>query len=478
MRAWAYDATVSNRSFVSLAVLIALAPALARAADYWVAPDGSDDATGSMDDPWATIARADDVLAPGDVLHVLAGEYGGTFDTYAAGTEDAPIVYVSEPKWGARLVGEGGPWTARGDWVDIVGFEYTGDAAVGLLGMASHTRYLENWVHDLNPACDGNGGAGIDAGNYDASDVDMIGNIVHDVWVDDTDGTPCNRVQGLYHSIHGGTVANNITWNISGFGIHTWHAPTDLVITNNLVFACGHGGVIVGAGDSPGGVIADNFLVANNIVVHNALGIVEYGATGKNNRYLNNLVFENAGGDFSLQNGLVDEGTVVGDPLFVDWQIDGSGDYHLLPGSPAIDAGIADGAPSTDIDGVARPQGAGFDIGPVEYFESDGGSSDGGDEVGSDAGSDGPAESAGDSAGDETGPSTTATTTAGNDSSVTSDTGETSSTPPQDGDGGGCACATAPTRDHAPWLVVLLPICRRRSRARHSLGGCSARGSA
>ena len=39
----------------------------------------------------------------------------------------------------------------------------------------------------------------------------------------------------------------------------------------------------------------------------------------------------------------------------------------LLPGSPAIDAGSAVGAPATDQRGVARPQGPGVDIGAFEF---------------------------------------------------------------------------------------------------------------
>ena len=39
----------------------------------------------------------------------------------------------------------------------------------------------------------------------------------------------------------------------------------------------------------------------------------------------------------------------------------------LLPGSPAIDAGTVTGVPPTDQRGVARPQGAGVDIGAFEY---------------------------------------------------------------------------------------------------------------
>jgi len=42
----------------------------------------------------------------------------------------------------------------------------------------------------------------------------------------------------------------------------------------------------------------------------------------------------------------------------------------LQPGSPAIDAGAAIGAPVTDQRGVPRPQGAGVDIGAFEYLYS------------------------------------------------------------------------------------------------------------
>ena len=41
-------------------------------------------------------------------------------------------------------------------------------------------------------------------------------------------------------------------------------------------------------------------------------------------------------------------------------------DYHLQPGSPAIDAGVLDGAPETDIEGNRRPCGGGVDMGAYE----------------------------------------------------------------------------------------------------------------
>jgi fibronectin-binding autotransporter adhesin len=55
---------------------------------------------------------------------------------------------------------------------------------------------------------------------------------------------------------------------------------------------------------------------------------------------------------------------VVGDPGFVDPD---NGDYHIGPGSDAIDAGLDIGVP-TDIDGDARPIGSDVDIGADEAW--------------------------------------------------------------------------------------------------------------
>ena len=56
------------------------------------------------------------------------------------------------------------------------------------------------------------------------------------------------------------------------------------------------------------------------------------------------------------------------DPLLGPLQDNGGSTLTMAPlaGSPAIDTGTPDGAPSDDQRGVARPQGAGFDIGAVE----------------------------------------------------------------------------------------------------------------
>ena len=70
-----------------------------------------------------------------------------------------------------------------------------------------------------------------------------------------------------------------------------------------------------------------------------------------------------------LQGGYTGEGNTAADPLFVNAA---NGELSLRPGSPCIDAGTPDGAPSADIRGVPRPRGAGVDMGAYEFEDSDG----------------------------------------------------------------------------------------------------------
>jgi hypothetical protein len=340
-------------------------------AQHYVAPTGDDRDDGSAKHPWGTLQHAAAKVKPGSVVHVAPGFYMGGITSNTSGNPTARIRFVSDTKWSARIrsVGTYATWTNDGDYVDIVGFDVSGDGAIGLLNRGSNVRIISNHVHDV-PAhgCTGNGGAGILNGNYSAMDNDIVGNVVHDIG---EANKSCARVHGIYHSNLRGHILNNISYSNQGYGIHLWHAAAEVTIAHNLVFNNRHGGILIGAGDAPyqGSALhpVDRILVANNIVIYNQnrYGIEELGITGDHNVYLNNLTFGNNFADWKLRTGR-QSGTISADPRFIAYREDGSGDYHLSTVSPALGNGTSLGAPEFDIDGRARPRDGAWDIGPYQ----------------------------------------------------------------------------------------------------------------
>ncbi|MFO7947663.1 MAG: right-handed parallel beta-helix repeat-containing protein, partial [Armatimonadota bacterium] len=73
-------------------------------ADYFVAPDGSDDNPGTEAAPWQTIAKANAAVKAGDTVNVLPGEYTDQIAPEASGDEGAPITYRATQWREAKLV--------------------------------------------------------------------------------------------------------------------------------------------------------------------------------------------------------------------------------------------------------------------------------------------------------------------------------------------------------------------------------------
>jgi predicted outer membrane repeat protein len=92
----------------------------------------------------------------------------------------------------------------------------------------------------------------------------------------------------------------------------------------------------------------------NNIVVRHHVGLHAPNSLAFAD---GNLFFETTGNYIGAQAGAHD---LTADPMFV-----GNQDYRLQPGSPAQDSGI-DLDVATDIDGLPRPQGEGYDRGAFE----------------------------------------------------------------------------------------------------------------
>ena len=334
--------------------------------DFYVSTSGSDSNEGTVKRPWKTISHAAASLKPGATVHVTPGEYRENVITSVRGTSSARIRYISDQQGAAHLIGAAGDatWKNKADYVDIMGFDVTGSAPVGIHNLASFVRILGNTVHDIVAGCDSNGGAGIDDEGPSRSDNDDGFNVIYNVR--QPSGCPQRHGVGIYHANPHGRVYNNLVMQCGAEGIQLWHAANAVIVANNTVVDTDDTGILIGAGDSPGGITNDNSIVINNIVANNRrYGILEYGTTGPHNSYLNNIVFGNSIANLQLITGIA-SGTIIADPQLVNNTGTVSGNYHLGAKSPGIDVGVTANAPTSDIVGGTRPQGKAIDIGAYE----------------------------------------------------------------------------------------------------------------
>ncbi|GIW32254.1 MAG: hypothetical protein KatS3mg071_2428 [Meiothermus sp.] len=333
---------------------------------YYVSPSGSNANDGSRDRPWATLSYAVQQLRPGYVLRVLPGTYNESVQVNVSGTASQRITIISDTRWAAKINAQGQLFgiDVRSSFVDIVGFEVTNASNTGIISWRPHNRLLFNYVHHINAQCDSNGGSGVNMSPY-ADEGLLLGNLVHDIG--NLSQGFCTRIHGVYAAAPRVVVQNNIAFRARGFGIDTWHAVTAATITHNLSFANLYGGLKVGSGDNTRGNRAENFLVANNIVIDNPRGIVEEFNTGLN-RFLNNLSWNNGTSNnvnWRLSTS-THQGSLSTNPLLLNYQPDGTGDYRPAQNSPVIDYGIREGLPPFDFLGNPRVLGAAPDLGPFE----------------------------------------------------------------------------------------------------------------
>lgn len=344
--------------------------------NLFVAPGGSDANPGTQAEPFRTIARAAQVVTPGTTVYVAPGLYTGGFRTDVSGSVEARIIFVSSERWGAKIVPpldsrSTSAWDNRGNYVDIIGFDIDGFQyqsgtkwLSGIYNGGSHNSVRHNHVHHiaLDIPCESPGGAGIAVDSYyKGKQAEVVGNNVHDIGPGD-----CRYQHGIYVGTQA-RVRSNVIYRISGAGIHLWHDAHHVDITGNTVSASGSG-IVVGGGDfyySKGP--NDHTIVANNIVFDNTHGILEQGAIGSNNRYMHNLVFRNATGDWGLAKGREHIGTIAAEPAFVEYSRTGTPDFRLSAKSPAIGRGMVVDAPEPDFEGKPRSPATGFDIGAFQH---------------------------------------------------------------------------------------------------------------
>lgn len=324
---------------------------------------------GSSSAPYRTITKAASVALANTTIHVGPGDYTGGFQTTVNGTSaSAPIIYLSDTKWGARIIppssGSSEAWDNRGNWVIIDGFQVDGGTSTvwrnGIYNGGSNCTIKNNWVHHIGSsnACTSSGGSGINGDSFfGGTNCTITNNLVHHIGP-----TGCTFYHGIYVSTTG-SMKNNLVHNCGSGGLHMWHDARDVEVINNTIFKCQYG-IIVGGGDyyntsGPASLID----VHNNLIVECGVGINESGEVGTNT-FVNNLIY-NCTTLTQLLNGHTASGTITTDPKFVSYQSSGSGNYRLLASSPAVNAGSATYAPTLDYEYRAR--GATPDIGAFEY---------------------------------------------------------------------------------------------------------------
>ncbi len=242
------DLLIASTRGVAISLIVAvqlLAPTMSRAATYYVAPTGSDSASGTAISPFESIQKAVDVINPGDVVIVKDGIYTSAGSRYPdrviqfnrGGTAAAWVTVKAENQYGAILDGQNYS-TIYGavffnSYINFDGFEIRNFKNAGLWmqgtasGVQTHDLVItRNWIHHIArvmiaDCTDGGGRVGAFANGY-VYKVKWDRNLIHDIGRipnlacdANLSTTPNYRhdhglyLQGKYH-----TVTNNIFYNM------------------------------------------------------------------------------------------------------------------------------------------------------------------------------------------------------------------------------------------------------------------------
>lgn len=357
-------------------------------------------------------------------MHVLDGSYAG-FHLVTSGTAAHPITF--------RATGSAGQIVAdNATTPDGINLEGASHVVIDGFVVEGRTRAgiraaLGSFVTIRNCSLGYNGKWGVLTGFVD--DLLIEGNVAHHsqiehgIYVSNSSDRPTVRGNLVYSNNANGLHFNGDA-SLGGDGL-----IEDALVENNVIFDNGAaGGSGINMDGSVGGVIRNNLLYDNhasgislyridagsgatdNLVVNNTIlnaadgrWCININNGSTNNTVRNNLLWNDhsfrgaisvdassLAGFTSDHNGGIERYSVDGGNTVLTlaaWQGLGWGagsfvatpaalfvapgaDFHLLESAPAVDAGIATGAPDADLDGNPRPVGLGVDVGAYERTET------------------------------------------------------------------------------------------------------------
>lgn len=395
------------------------------AATYYVSNAGSNSNTGtSWAQAWLTLHYAAQQVDPGDTVWIANGIYAG-FDIRTSGTAANPIVFIAA---GAEvIINSPNPVTPDGinvenaDYIEINGvrvinqprngirlvnadfcivrntycdnnFErgiftgFTDDILIEynecLNSIDEHGIYVSNSsdrsIIRYNICHHNNRGGiqinadGTQGGDGISSDPQIYGNILYENGVAGGAAINLDGVQGAF-------IYNNLLYNNHASGIALFRqdgsAPSTnaTIVHNTIINASDARWCILAVNGSSGAQVYNNILI-NLHAWRGSIALdpnAEPGFSSDYNLVVNRLSNQGDGVTMTLaewQTLGYDLNSLLTPPVQEVFISPATNDYHLVEGSPAINAGSTDYAFGIweDLDGLPRPQGPQSDMGAYE----------------------------------------------------------------------------------------------------------------
>ena len=134
-------------------------PASERA--YYVSPSGNDSNPGTESQPWKTLQKACNTLAPGDTVYVKAGQYNEKITVNVSGTASGGYIVIRNYENdkvvidGTGISGDNIFYIEDKDYLKIIGFEICHNTGVNdgsgirIEGSGAHIELRDNKIYEI-----------------------------------------------------------------------------------------------------------------------------------------------------------------------------------------------------------------------------------------------------------------------------------------------------------------------------------------